>query len=66
LSTAARKVLQSDNSLYITPRAAGQRWIDWWSQHAAGIDVNDLVLKLSSGMRQWLGEMIEHADEAPV
>jgi hypothetical protein len=64
---AARKVLQGDNFLYITPRALHIKlWIDWWNQHGASIDVNELVPKLTPQMRQWFGEMIEYAEATPV
>jgi hypothetical protein len=64
---AARKVLQGDNFLYITPRALHIKlWIDWWNQHGASIDVNDIVPKLTPPMREWFGEMIEYAEAAPV
>jgi hypothetical protein len=64
---AARKVLQGDNFLYITPRALHIKlWIDWWNQHGASIDMNELVPKLTPQMRQWFGEMIEYAAAAPV
>ncbi len=63
----ARKVLQGDNFLYITPRALHIKlWIDWWEQYSGAIDVNALVSKLSPIMRQWFVEMIEYADAAPV
>jgi hypothetical protein len=64
---AGRKVLQGDNFLYITPRALHIKlWIDWWNQHGASIDMNDLVPTLTPQMRQWFGEMIEYAEAAPV
>jgi len=64
---AKRKVLQGDNFLYITPRALHVKlWIDWWNQHGASIDVNDLVPRLTPQMRQWFGEMIEYAETTPV
>ena len=63
----ARKVLQGDNFLYITPKALHIKlWIDWWQQSGAAIDVNTLVATLSAQMRQWFVEMIEYADAAPV
>lgn len=64
---AARKVLQGDNFLYITPRALHIKlWIDWWNQHGASIDMNELVPTLTPQLRQWFGEMIEYAEAAPV
>jgi hypothetical protein len=64
---AARKVLQGDNFLYITPRALHIKlWIDWWNQHGASIDMNELVPNLTPQMQQWFGEMIEYAEAAPV
>jgi hypothetical protein len=64
---AARKVLQGDNFLYITPRALHIKlWIDWWNQHGASIDVNKLVPELTPAMRQWFAEMIEYAASTPV
>ena len=51
----ARKILQGDNFLYITPRALQLKlWIDWWNQHGAAVDMVDLIPKLSLQMRQWL------------
>jgi hypothetical protein len=64
---AARKVLQGDNFLYITPRALHLKlWIDWWNQHGASIAMKELVPKLTPQMRQWFGEMIEYAEATPV
>lgn len=64
---AARKVLQGDNFLYITPRALHIRlWIDWWGQHGGAINMIDVVPQLSPQLRQWFGEMIEYAAAAPV
>ncbi len=63
----ARKILQGDNFLYITPRALQLKlWIDWWNQHGAAIDMVDLIPKLSPQMRQWFGEMIEYSSATPV
>ena len=63
----ARKVLQGDNFLYITPKALHIKlWIDWWQQYSGALDVNGLVEALSPVMRQWFAEMIEYADAAPV
>ena len=63
----ARKVLQGDDFLYITPRALHVKlWTDWWKSHGASIDVNELVQKLSPLLRQWFGEMIEYAEASQV
>jgi hypothetical protein len=63
----ARKILQGDNFLYITPRALQLKlWIDWWNKHGAAIDMVDLIPKLSPQMRQWFGEMIEYSSATPV
>jgi hypothetical protein len=63
----ARKILQGDNFLYITPRAFQLKlWIDWWNQHGAALDVIELIPKLSAQMRQWFGEMIEYSRATPV
>jgi hypothetical protein len=64
---AARKILQGDHFLYITPRALHIKlWIDWWSKFGAAIKMIDLIPTLSEQMRQWFGEMIEYANAAPV
>jgi hypothetical protein len=64
---AARKVLQGDNFLYLTPRALQiELWIDWWAQSGPAFDVNELIPKLSDQMRLWFGEMLEYAGAAPV
>ena len=64
---AARKVLQGDNFLYITPRAFHVRlWSEWWNRHGASIDMIDLIPTLTPQMRQWFVEMIEYAASAPV
>jgi hypothetical protein len=64
---AARKVLQGDNFLYITPRALHVKlWIDWWNLHGGSININELIPELTPQMRQWFGEMIEYAESAPV
>ncbi len=59
---AARKVLQGDHFLYLTPKALHIRlWMDWWNQHGAWLDVNELVQSLTPQMRQWFGEMVQYA-----
>jgi hypothetical protein len=64
---AARKVLQGDNFLYITPRALHIKlWTDWWNRHRASINVNDLIPKLTPLMRQWFGEMFEYAEATQI
>jgi hypothetical protein len=63
----ARKILQGDNFLYISPRALQLKlWIDWWNQHGPAVDMIELIPKLSTQMRQWFGEMIEYSRATPV
>lgn len=58
----ARKVLQGDNFLYITPRALHIRlWLDWWKQYRHAISVNELVRAFPQRLRQWFAEMFQYA-----
>jgi hypothetical protein len=63
----ARKVLQGDHFLYITPRALHIKlWIDWWNQYGAAVNVIELIPKLPDQLRHWFGEMIEYASATPI
>ena len=63
----ARKVLQGEHVLYITPKLFHMRlWMDWWKKYAAALkDRSELPKKLSANMRDWFGEMFEYAKDAP-
>ena len=60
-----RKILQGENTLYITPKLLHVKlWLDWWNIHGAGFDIN--TLELPPKLLEWFFEMFEYAAGSPV
>lgn len=56
-----RKILQGQNTLYITPRLLHIKlWIDWWQVHGEGFDVN-VIFALPLALVTWFFEMFQYA-----
>lgn len=60
-----RKILQGENTLYITPKALHIKlWADWWDVYGRGVDVQALGEKLSGKLLEWRDEMFKYAAES--
>jgi hypothetical protein len=56
-----RKILQGDNTLYITPKLLHIKlWIDWWDTHGVGFSPDNLA-SLPPALLTWFTEMFEYA-----
>lgn len=63
----ARKILQGEYTLYITPKALHiQKWIEWWSYHGSSFNIDDFLKDIpeNSQLRKWFYEMFEYAKES--
>jgi hypothetical protein len=56
-----RKILQGENTLYITPKLLHVwLWIDWWDTYGEGFSFEDLDV-LPPSLLNWFFEMFEYA-----
>ncbi len=61
----ARRILQGDAVLYITPKALHiQLWIEWWDIYGAGFDFDELSQELPDALREGFYEMFKYARES--
>jgi len=61
----ARKILQGEVTLYITPRLLHIKlWVDWWDQRGDDVDVVAIVKGLSEKLADWFREMFRYARES--
>jgi len=61
----ARKILQGETTLYITPKALHIKlWAEWFDVHGNGVDVTELRAKLSGKLLEWFDEMFKYAIES--
>ena len=60
-----RKILQGENTLYITPKLLHIKlWIDWWDTYGEGFSFEDLT-SLPPSLLNWFFEMFEYAVGSP-
>lgn len=60
-----RKILQGENTLYITPKLLHIRlWIDWWDTYGEGFSLEELT-GLPPTLINWFFEMFEYAAGSP-
>lgn len=60
-----RKILQGENTLYITPKALHIKlWTDWWNTYGNGFDFEVLSGKIPDSLRDWFYEMFKYAAES--
>lgn len=60
-----RKILQGENTLYITPKALHiYLWINWWDTYGAGFDMDDFSKNLPEPLKEWFYEMFKYAAES--
>jgi hypothetical protein len=63
----ARKILQGENTLYITPKALHIKlWIDWWNIYGEGFNFEEFYKDLPDSLREWFYEMFKYASESKV
>ncbi len=57
-----RKILQGENTLYITPKLLHIKlWIDWWKNYGTMFTGNELLSLPPSSLLDWFFEMFEYA-----
>jgi len=63
----AQKILQGENTLYITPKALHIKlWIDWWNTYGEGFCFDEFSKDLPEKLREWFYEMFKYALESEV
>lgn len=59
----SRKILQGENTLYITPKAFHiWLWREWWNIHGNSFDLETFTKKLSPKLKEWFNDMFRYAD----
>ncbi|MBE7551762.1 MAG: hypothetical protein HS126_11905 [Anaerolineales bacterium] len=57
-----RKILQGENTLYITPKLLQIKlWVDWWDTYGATFSGKELLSLPPSSLLDWFFEMFEYA-----
>jgi len=57
-----KKILQGENTLYITPKLLHIKlWIDWWETYGVTFTGNELLNLPPSSLLDWFFEMFEYA-----
>ena len=60
-----RKILQGENTLYITPKLLHIKlWVDWWEEHGPLFDLEEFNKDLPDELVGWFNEMFEYAKES--
>jgi hypothetical protein len=60
-----RKILQGENTLYITPKLLHIKlWVDWWDIHGGTFSLEDLASALPPTLLDWFFEMSKYAEES--
>jgi hypothetical protein len=63
----ARKILQGENTLYITPRLLHIKlWVDWWNVYGSSFDLENFSKKLPQTLLEWFYEMFKYAAESKI
>jgi len=63
----ARKIIQGQTTLYISPRLLHVKlWYDWWERYGSGIGMQTIVDGLPKQLLEWLYEMFVYAKESEV
>jgi len=66
-SLRTRRVLQGENTLYITPKALHIRlWIDWWNTYGRGFNLDEFSKGLTQPLLDWFYEMFKYADQSEI
>ncbi len=60
-----RKMLQGENTLYITPKALHIKvWADWWDTHGGSFEPEAFAAKLDGNLVAWFDEMFKYAAQS--
>src|SRR5574341_1161594 len=60
-----RKILQGENTLYISPKLLHIKlWRDWWEMYGAMFDINKFFTGLPPKLLDWFNEMLVYASES--
>ena len=60
-----RKILQGDNTLYITPKALQIKlWVDWWQIYGNSFDYEVFIKDFPPKLIEWFNEMFRYAAES--
>jgi len=63
----AKRILQGENTLYITPKALHiYLWIKWWDTYGDPFDLEDFSGRLPPKLLGWFYEMFKYAAESEV
>lgn len=63
----ARKILQGENTLYITPKLFHIKlWVDWWDAYGNSFSFDEFSEKIPDTLREWFFEMFRYAAESRV
>lgn len=66
-SLKARKILQGEYTLYITPKLLHLKlWIDWWETYGNGFNFEEFSIGLPQKLVDWFYEMFEYGSESQV
>lgn len=61
----ARKILQGENTLYITPKALHIKlWVDWWDTYGEAFSFQDFARDLPESLHEWFYDMFKYARES--
>lgn len=60
-----RKILQGENTLYITPKALHIKlWIEWWNTYSSTFNYGNFCKNLTPTLHGWFDEMFKYASES--
>ena len=61
----ARKILQGETTLYITPKLLHIKlWVDWWNIHGSTFSLEDFTQDLPGALTDWFFEMCRYGEES--
>ena len=61
------KILQGENTLYITPKALHIKlWLDWWNTYGEGFHFEEFSEDIPYSLHEWFCEMFKYASESKV
>ncbi len=61
----ARKILQGQSTLYLTPKLLHIKlWTDWWHTYGEGFDIEEFTARLPEKLLEWFHEMFQFAAES--
>lgn len=62
-----RRILQGENTLYITPKALHiWLWVDWWETYGEGFSLQEFAAEVPDSLMDGFCEMFKYAAESPI